>query len=248
MRATAIDGSRARWVMRSKTPQKVLRRTRLGAEQGGSLLVAYNKRPTSLAGSLSPPGPRSRQGLAGTRQSAQTYVENQKRGSHQMKLQIAAAVLTLSLAGAAHAADAEHATDYVTIPLETTVKAPADVVWKKVGGFCDIGGWMHTTCVITSGGADVGAVRRIAGRVDEVLVSKTAWSYTYAQPKSPIDYHGTVEVRPDGKTQSKLIYTLVYDAAALKDPTPDGKAKDVAGRTKMFTGVLNTMKTIAETK
>lgn len=159
-----------------------------------------------------------------------------------MKYEIAAlAAALVGLAGAARAAD------YVTIPLETTVKAPADVVWKKVGGFCDIGSWMHTTCEITSG-KGVGEVRRIAGRVDEVLVSDTAWSYTYAQPKSPIDYHGTVEVRPDGKGQSKLYYTLVYDAAALKDPSPEGKAKDVAQRTKMFTGVLNTMKTVAETK
>ena len=165
-----------------------------------------------------------------------------------MKFEIAAvAALILGAAGAAQAADAPAARDYVTVPLETTVNAPADVVWKKVGGFCDIGGWMHTTCTV-AGGDGVGAVRTIAGRVDEVLVSKTAWSYTYAQPKSPIDYHGTVEVRPDGKAKSKLIYTLVYDAAALKDPSPDGKAKDVAARTKMFTGVLNTMKTIAETK
>ncbi|HEX3699947.1 MAG TPA: SRPBCC family protein [Phenylobacterium sp.] len=161
-----------------------------------------------------------------------------------MKLQIAAAAAAV-LAGFAGAAQAA---DYVTIPLETTVKAPADVVWKKISGFCDIGSWMHTSCEITSGGDGVGAVRRIAGRVDEVLVAKTERSYTYAQPKSPIDYHGTVEVRPDGKGESKLLYTLVYDAAALKDPSPEGKAKDVAGRTRMFTGVLNTMKTVAETK
>jgi hypothetical protein len=159
-----------------------------------------------------------------------------------MKFQIAAAAAALAaLAGSAHA------TDYVTIPLETTVNAPADVAWKKIGGFCDIGAWMKTSCVITSGKADeVGAVRRIADRVDEVLVSKTAWSYTYAQPKSPIDYHGTVEIRPDGKGQSKLLYTLVYDASAL--PAGADKAKDQAGRTAMFTRVIGVMKGIAEAK
>lgn len=155
-------------------------------------------------------------------------------------LAVAAVALT-ALAGTARAAD------YVTIPLEASVNAPADVTWKKVGGYCDIGSWMKTSCVITSGKADeVGAVRRIADRVDEVLVSRTAWSYTYAQPKSPIDYHGTVEVRPDGKGKSKILYTLVYDAAAL--PAGADKAKDVAGRTARFTQVVNTMKGIAEAK
>jgi hypothetical protein len=159
-----------------------------------------------------------------------------------------AMAVTAAACALAGSADAAQATDYVTIPLETTVNAPADVVWKKISGFCDIGAWMHTTCEITSGGPGVGAVRRIAGRVDEVLVAKTASSYTYAQPKSPIDYHGTVEVRPEGKDKSKLFYTLVYDAAALPNASPETKAKDVAGRTRMFTGVLGVMKGVAEAK
>ena len=135
----------------------------------------------------------------------------------------------------------------MVIPLEASVDAPASVTWAKIGGFCDIGAWLKTTCVITSGkDNEVGAVRRIADRVDEVLVARTAWSYTYAQPKSPIDYHGTVEIRPDGKSKSKLFYTLVYDAAAL--PAGRDKATDVAARTKQFTVVINTMKAIAEAK
>lgn len=162
-------------------------------------------------------------------------------GIHIRRLALAAG-LALVAGGAARAA-----TDYVVIPLEVSVNAPADVAWKKISGFCDIGTWMKTTCVITSGKADeVGAVRRIADRIDEVQVARTAWSYSYAQPKSPIDYHGTVEVRPDGKAKSKLYYTLVYDAAAL--PAGADKAKDVAGRTALFTRVINTMKGIAEAK
>jgi hypothetical protein len=164
-----------------------------------------------------------------------------------MKFQIAAAALALAAGTAVGGGAAQAATDYVTVPLEITVNAPADVAWKKISGFCDIGGWMKTTCEITSGKADeVGAVRRIAGRVDEVQVARTAWSYSYAQPKSPIDYHGTVEIRPDGRGKSKLLYTLVYDAAAL--PAGRDKATDVAARTKQFTVVINTMKSIAEAK
>jgi hypothetical protein len=154
----------------------------------------------------------------------------------------ACAVLAAGVATAAQAA-----TEYVTIPLETKVNAPADKAWAKIKGYCDIGAWLKTTCVLTSGkDGEVGAVRRIADRVDEVLVASTAWSYTYAQPKSPIDYHGTVEIRPDGKNASKLMYTLVYDAAGL--PATADKAADKARRTTQFTGILNTMKGIAEAK
>ena len=156
-------------------------------------------------------------------------------------ISLAAASAALSLAGAASAA-----TDFVTIPLETTVNAPADVAWKKISGYCAIGAWFKTTCELTSGTGDVGTVRRIAGRIDEVIVAKTAMSYTYAQPKSPIDYHGTVEVRPDGAKKSKILYTLIYDAEPLK--TPEAKAADKERRAKQFTALVATMKAQAEAK
>lgn len=154
---------------------------------------------------------------------------------------LAAAAAALGAAGTASAAD------FVRIPLETTVNAPADVAWKKVSGYCAIGAWFKTTCEITSGkDGEVGAVRVIAGRITELLVASTAWSYTYSQPKSPIDYHGTLEIRPVDKKTSKLLYTLVYDAAALPDPSK--KDADIANRTKQFTGLLATIKAQAEAK
>ena len=156
-------------------------------------------------------------------------------------ISLSACAAALSLAGAAQAAD------FVTIPLETTVNAPADVAWKKVSGYCDIGAWFKTTCEITAGkDGEVGAVRVIAGRITELLVASTAWSYSYSQPKSPIDYHGTLEIRPIDKKTSKLLYTLVYDAAALPDPSK--KDADIANRTKQFTGLLATIKAQAEAK
>lgn len=153
----------------------------------------------------------------------------------------ACAVLAAGFATAASAAD------FVTIPLETTVNAPAAEAWKKISGYCDIGAWLKTSCVITSGkDGEMGAVRRIADRIDELLVAKTAWSYSYSQPKSPIDYHGTVEIQPVDKTHSKLLYTLVYDAEPLA--TPEAKAADKDRRAKQFTGILGIMKGIAEAK
>ena len=159
-----------------------------------------------------------------------------------LKLRLAAcAVLAAGFASAATAAD------FVTVPLETTINQPAAAAWKKISGYCDIGAWLKTTCVITSGkDGEMGAVRRIADRIDELLVAKTAWSYSYSQPKSPIDYHGTVEIQPIDKGHSKLLYTLVYDAEPLA--TPEAKAADKARRAKQFTGIVATMKALAEAK
>lgn len=163
-----------------------------------------------------------------------------------MHLKIAAAAfaaLTLTAAGAARAAD------FTSVPLETTIDKPADLAWKKISGFCDIGVWMKTTCVITSGkDHEVGAVRRIADRIDELLVASTAWSYTYSQPKAPNDYHGTVEIRPIDKGHSKLLYTLVYDADAAAKHEPADKAAAKESFVKRFTVVVATMKGIAEAK
>ena len=151
------------------------------------------------------------------------------------------AVLAVGFGSAASAAD------FVTVPLETTINAPAAAAWKKISGYCDIGAWLKTSCVITSGtDGEMGAVRRIADRIDELLVAKTAWSYSYSQPKSPIDYHGTVEIQPIDKRHSKLLYTLVYDAEPLA--TPEAKAADKARRAKQFTAIVATMKGLAEAK
>lgn len=154
----------------------------------------------------------------------------------------AAAALTLAAAGAAQAAD------YLTVPLEATINAPADTAWKKISGFCLIGAWFKTTCTVAGPDGQVGSVRTIAGRIEELLVSKTAWSYTYSQPKSPIDYHGTVEIRPVDKAHSKLLYTLVYDGDALPKHEAADKAADKERRTKQFTALVATMKAAAEAK
>jgi hypothetical protein len=156
-------------------------------------------------------------------------------------------IAAAALAAFTLAAGAATAAEFVTIPLETTVDRPADITWQKVSEFCAIGGWFKTTCVITSGkDGEVGAVRRIADRIDVVLVAKTAWSYTYSQPKSPIDYHGTVEVQPIDKGHSRIRYTLIYDAEPLK--TPEAKAADKERRAKQFTALLTAMKGVAEAK
>ena len=161
-----------------------------------------------------------------------------------MHLKFAAAA---ALAAVTLSAGAACAADFVTVPLSVTVNAPADKAWPKINGYCQIGPWFKTTCELTSGkDHEMGAVRLIAGRVTELFVANTAWSYTYSQPKSPYDYHGTVEIQPIDKKTSKLLYTLVYDADA--SPGAADKAKDRENRTKQFTNLINTMKAAAEAK
>jgi hypothetical protein len=135
---------------------------------------------------------------------------------------------------------------YVSIPLEIAVDRPAAEVWKRVGGYCDIGDWFQIPCTITSGTDDeFGAVRSVA---DEVLVGKTELSYTYTQPVragQPYNlYHGTLEARPVTATTSKIVYTLVFDNSMLPDEA--ARTADIERRTALFTRALENMKILAE--
>jgi hypothetical protein len=139
--------------------------------------------------------------------------------------------------------------DYKVLNLNVSVNAPVAVVWKKVGGYCDIAAWLHMTCDLTSGTGEVGTIRHLTigtRGVDEIMVAKTAHSYTYTQPNTTILYHGTLEVVPDGKNHSKILYNLIWNQGP--DGTDEAKAKDRDGRTKAFTGALNNMKAIVEGK
>ena len=139
---------------------------------------------------------------------------------------------------------------YISIPLEITVNRPAAEVWKRVGKYCDIKEWLQVDCVITSGkDGEFGAVRSLRnGAVIEILVSKTALSYSYTQPVREGArynlYHGTVEAVPVTATTSKLVYTLVFDNSMLADDA--AREKDIQARTAQFTRALNNMKTLAE--
>ncbi len=151
---------------------------------------------------------------------------------------LALCVTGLSVAGA-RAATA----DYATIVLSVNVARPANEVWKKVGGFCGIGASLKMTCSYTSGSGDLGTVRLLAGRIQEVMVAQTAHSYTYTQPDTKVLYHGTLAVEPAGRNRSKLIYSLFYDQSGL---TEQAKAQTRDQRTKAFTRVLQSMKSLAE--
>lgn len=135
---------------------------------------------------------------------------------------------------------------YVAVPLEISVDRPAAEVWRRIGKFCDIGEWMQRPCTIIAGrDGELGAVRSVG---NEVLVGRTEFSYTYAQPvraDRPYNlYHGTIEARPITATTSKIVYVLFYDNSMLPDDA--ARQEEIATRIERFTQALRNMKILAE--
>ncbi|RAK64399.1 SRPBCC family protein [Phenylobacterium kunshanense] len=156
------------------------------------------------------------------------------------------ACLAACMAALSVAAPARAAGDYVSIVQETEINAPAATAWSRLKGYCDIGAWLKAPCEITSGkDGELGAVRKIANRIEEVIVAVTPMSYTYADVDTKILYHGTVEIRPVDNAKSKLVYTLFFDQTSIPAEQRDANR---TRRQQMFAGVMATMKTIAEAK
>ena len=166
-----------------------------------------------------------------------------------MKRLLTAAVLGAGLLAAAPGA---FAAEYATIKLDTTVNAPIDQVWAKVGGYCAIQDWLKqlAPCVLAGDGG-LGSVRKLGaqGNITEVMVAQTKYSYTYAQPTNPglgILYHGTLSAEPIDKGHTKLMYTVVWDIEP--DGAQDKKDADRKRRSDGFTTALANMKALAEGK
>ena len=115
-----------------------------------------------------------------------------------MRIRLWTSMVGALFASAAFGASAVRAADYTMIVLEKTVDRPVATVWEKVGPFCAIQDWMKISCAYTSGSGGLGTVRHLAGRTDEVMVGKSATSYTYTVPTAKDLYHGTLEAVADG--------------------------------------------------
>ena len=159
----------------------------------------------------------------------------------KLAVSLAACAAAVSLAGSAQAAG-----EYVSIVQTTTIAVPAETAWAKLKGYCDIGAWLKAPCEITAGkDGELGAVRKIAGRIEEVIVAVTPMSYTYADVDTKILYHGTVEIQPVDKKSSKLIYSLFFDQASIP---AEAREANKTRRQQMFAGVMATMKGTAEAR
>lgn len=153
--------------------------------------------------------------------------------------------LTALLLTAAPAA--VQARDYLVVERAVEVARPADAVWRTAGDACFIGRMLDIACTLEAGQGDVGSLRRLGPSIVEAIVARTPFSYTYSQPEGPragTDYHGTLQVREAGAGRSRLVYTLVIDAARLPAGTErSAYRKSLADR---FQGALEKARTLIE--
>jgi hypothetical protein len=142
------------------------------------------------------------------------------------------------------------AAEYAVIAKSIEVNRSADAVWSRIGDYCAISVWMKVSCSYASGSGDVGTVRLLMdGATVEPMVAKTAHSYTYWQSKGTMagaEFHGTLAVEPEGRTKSRLSYTLFYDPSALASDAVRQAQHDRLD--KRFGGLLEVMKTLSEAK
>src|SRR4051812_12213931 len=135
--------------------------------------------------------------------------------------------------------------DWTTITLTANLNRNADAAWEKIGGndWCAIVKYLDVKgCTIDSGKGELGSVRTIdtgTTKVVEIAVARTAHSYTYAQPFTPIFYHGTLAVEPVDKGHSRLVYTLIWNQTAVGDAAAQAAARE--GRTKRFQAAVDKM-------
>jgi hypothetical protein len=169
---------------------------------------------------------------------------------------IAAALLALNAPALAQPAPSPAPTspvsnapkNWATIVMTANVNHNADEAWKRIGGndYCAFIKFLGmNSCVLTVGTGDVGTNRRLNDRIDELLVSKTSRSYVYAQPTSPIFYHGTMAVEPVTATTSRIVYTLVYDNANI---APAERAAEIDRRRVRFQDAIEKMAASANAK
>ena len=139
--------------------------------------------------------------------------------------------------------------DYTMISESIVVNAPVEKVWSRVGGFCDITEWMNSPewedCKYLQGDGGPGSVRSI---VNEVLVGKTQYSYTYAQPpRKDALYnlaHGTLAAEALTPGTTRLTYTMLRDVSILPDEA--ARKHDEDGRRARVSDWLKNMKVLAE--
>jgi hypothetical protein len=130
---------------------------------------------------------------------------------------------------------------WATIVMTANVNHGADEAWKRIGGddYCAFIKFLGmNSCVLTVGTGDVGTNRLLNGRINELMVSKTSHSYVYAQPSSPIFYHGTMAVEPVDAGHAKIVYTLLYDNSNI---APDARAAEMDRRRVRFQAAIDKM-------
>jgi hypothetical protein len=162
-----------------------------------------------------------------------------------MKKMILAAALMLGGVTAANAQTPQPA-DWTILTLSADTNKPAAATWDRIGGhdWCGILRFLDrlTGCTINSGKGEVGSVRTVmVGTTPtvEIAVARTPLSYTYAQPYTPIFYHGTMGVEPVDATHSRIVYTLMWNQTPVGDAAAQTAAREA--RRKSFQAAVDKM-------
>ena len=160
------------------------------------------------------------------------------------RIVVAAALVALGFTGAQ--AQTPQPADWTILHFSADSNKPADVTWDRIGGhdWCGILRFLDRLkgCTINSGKGEVGSVRTVmvgTTATVEIAVARTPLSYTYAQPFTPIFYHGTMGVEPIDAHHSRIVYTLMWNQTAVGDAAAQAAARE--GRQKSFQAAVDTM-------
>jgi len=164
------------------------------------------------------------------------------------KILAIAAFMTLGM-GVAEAQTPQPA-DWTILTLTANTNKSAAITWDRIGGhdWCGILRFLDRLkgCTIDSGKGEVGSVRTVmVGTTPtvEIAVARTPLSYTYAQPYTPIFYHGTMAVEPVDATHSKIVYTLIWNQTPVGDAAAQAAAREA--RQKSFQLAVDKMAEVA---
>ena len=158
----------------------------------------------------------------------------------------------LALASAAAQAQTPQPADWTILNFTADTNKPADVTWDRIGGhdWCGIARFLDLkSCTIMSGKGELGSLRLVEvgpNKIVEIAVSRTPLSYTYAQPFTPIFYHGTMSVEPVDATHSKIVYTLMWNQTAVGDAAAQTAARE--SRKTRFQAAVDKMQAAANAK
>jgi hypothetical protein len=157
---------------------------------------------------------------------------------------LAAAMITFGTCAAQ--AQTPQPADWTVLTFTADTNKPAAVTWDRIGGhdWCGIARFLDRLkgCTINSGTGEVGSLRTVmvgTTATVEMAVARTPLSYTYAQPFTPIFYHGTMAVEPVDATHSRIVYTLIWNQTPVGDAKAQADARQA--RQKSFQAAVDKM-------
>ena len=160
------------------------------------------------------------------------------------KIVMAAALLALGSVSAQ--AQTPQPADWTVLHFSADSNKSAEVTWDRIGGhdWCGILRFLDRLkgCTINSGTGEVGSLRTVmvgTTATVEMAVARTPLSYTYAQPFTPIFYHGTMGVEPIDAHHSRIVYTLIWNQTPVGDAAAQAAAREA--RQKSFQAAVDKM-------